>query len=577
MKILIVVPKYEPNIDKSKEYYYLPLGLMYVSAFLKKMRFDVEVVNLNHCEDGKLREVLEKTRYGAVCTGGLFTQMLPIIDVIKTTRQIQPDAKVILGGALASGDPQFALENVCPDFLVLGEGEVTTVNLLSAIESDSDVGKVKGIGYLENGKLVRTEPQELISDLDSHPFPDYAGFEFGYYLDHYMDNDESLATIMDIKKRRVASIITSRNCIAKCTFCYRLMSGGHRIRSIENTMKEVKYLMDTYGINEIDLVDEMFANDKKRIYDFCKGIKPLGIKWRCQLRVGVIDPDVLATMKDAGCYYISYGFESASKVVLKSMKKGAHPAQFEDVIRWTPKAGITIQGNWIFGDPAETIETMNETLKFIKKFPAINLGMFLILPYPGTVLYHRLKEQGEFKDLFAFYINPSSVFHGRPLNMTGLSEGDFNFMCKKIWNEAVICHTFAKILKARKIQPNIAMLDYKCPNCSEIHRDVRIEFHSNSASRLCKKCFQKVSLQRSDVFFSLSNKLRIFYHHFIIRPMLINAKTYRFFEPLINFMHERRKIIKLVKQFLRGKDHGGSATDVDYGSSVMQPQMVKTS
>lgn len=569
MKILIVVPKYEPNIDKNKSYYYLPLGLMYVSAYLKKMGFDVDPINLNHYEDNKLREVLEKTPYDAVCTGGLFTQMLPIIDVIKTTRQIQPNAKVILGGALASGDPQFALENVRPDFLVLGEGEVAAANFLNAIENDSDLNKVKGIAYLENGKLVRTEPQELISDLDNHPLPDYEGFEFEYYLNNYMDVDESLSTIMDIKKRRVASIITSRNCIAKCTFCYRLMTGGHRVRTIENTMQEVKHLIDKYGVNEINLVDEMFANDKKRIYDFCEGIKPLGIKWRCQLRVGVIDPDVLAAMKDTGCYYVSYGFESASKKVLKSMKKGAHPSQFEDVLRWTPKARMTIQGNWIFGDPAETIETMNETLQFMKKFPAINLGMFLILPYPGTTLYHHLKGQGKFKDLFAFYINPSSVFHGRPLNMTSLSGDDFNFMCKKVWNEAVICHAFAKILKSKKIGPSSAILDFKCPVCSKIHHDIKIEFHGRAEGRLCKNCFQKVSLQRSDVFFDFSGKLRNVYHHFVIRPILINPQTYRFFEPLINVVHERKNIgNKLAKRFLPSADHG---------SPVMQPHMVKSS
>ena len=194
--------------------------------------------------------------------------------------------------------------------------------------------------------------------------------------------------------------------------------------------------------------------------------------------------------------------------------------------------------------------------------------LFLILTYPGTMLYHHLKEQGKFEDLFAFYLNPSSVFHGRPLNMTSLSEDDFNFMCKKIWNEAVICHTFAKILKSKKIEPNSAILDYKCPGCSEIHHDIRIEFHGRTETRLCKKCFQRVSIQRSDVFFSLSDKLRNVYHHFIIRPLLINAQTYRFFEPLINVMHERKKINKLVKRFL--------PPSVEHGSSVMQPQMVKS-
>lgn len=553
VRILLVVPKYEPDIEKRKLPYFLPLGLMYVSSYLKKKGYDVDSVNLNHYEDDKLRAVLEKTSYDVICTGGLFTELVPITTVVDTAKRTQPEAKVVLGGALATADPEFALENLDVDFLILGEGEVSMANLCIAIAHKSNFKDVKGIAFNENGELFRTPPPiSLIEDLDSLPSPDYEGFEYGHYLNNHQGLEDTDLTVAGDEKPRMAYVITSRNCVAKCTFCYRLMTGGHRVRTIENTMQEIKYLIDKYGVNEINLIDEMFANDKKRIYDFCKGIKPLGIRWQCQLRVGVIDKYVLEAMKDAGCHYISYGFESASKKVLKSMKKGAHPKQFEDVIRWTSDAGITIQGNWIFGDPAETLETMEETIQFRKKFGAIQFGFFLIIPYPGTVLYNDLKKRGAFKDLVAFYKNPSSVFGAFPLNMTELPEKDFKYMARKVWLEGHIGFIPAKVLSSKKIDARNSMINFQCPNCSEKNQDIRISINGKSIFK-CKKCRQKIRFYRSDITFDLYDKLRRVYHHFILRPMLFNSATHRIFSPIIGSLEGRGKIGGLVKHLLRGK------------------------
>ena len=199
MEILVVVPKYDPNTGKRKSSYFLPLGIMYISSYLKKKGFSVHCLNLNHYEDSKLEQNLQENKYDVICTGGLFTEIVPITAVINTTRRVQPEAKIILGGALASGDPEFTLENLRPDFLVLGEGEVIVVNLVTAIKNKSDFNEVNGIAFLRNGEFFKTSFQEqLISDLDNHPYPDYEGFEFDRFLDHHSARNESFSTIMDI-------------------------------------------------------------------------------------------------------------------------------------------------------------------------------------------------------------------------------------------------------------------------------------------------------------------------------------------------------------------------------------------
>src|SRR3989338_5633067 len=317
MKVLIVVPHYG-----EKDFYYMPLGMTYVSAYLKSKGYDVFFLNLNHHPFSRLREVLQEVRFDAVTTGGLFIHMRPLRAIVETAKIYNPGAKIILGGAVATGDPKFILEELKPDFLTIGEAEWTIDQLLQAIGNKSDFNQVKGIAFMENGNFVRTTPQELIEPLDSLPYPDYEGFEFSHYLDHFAENVQHLAPVRgNIKNRRVGMVISSRDCASKCTFCFRIMGGTYRVRSVENVMGELRYLVENHRINEVYLMDDMFAAKKDRIREFCKELKQLGLPWQCQVRVTSVDDEMLGLMKDAGCYLISFGFESGSKEVLRSMKK----------------------------------------------------------------------------------------------------------------------------------------------------------------------------------------------------------------------------------------------------------------
>ena len=528
----------------------MPLGILCISAFLKSKGFDIHSLNLNHYDNEKLQEVLCEGRYDAVCTGGLFTEIRAVRHVIETTRRFDDRAKVIIGGAIASSDPEFALKELKPDYLVIGEGEVVMENLLRGIEDCKDIREVKGIVFADRGDIIKTPPQPLINDLDSLPFLDYEGFEYDRYLKDYVAYDEYFKLIMDLEKRLKAAVSSSRDCIMKCTFCFRTMGGSYRIRSIDRTISEIKYLIKRYNVNEINLLDEMFSNSKERIYEFCEKIKPLNILWTCQIRVSNITKEALLCMKAAGCYSVSYGFESASGKVLKSMKKGITVDQISRAIKWTLEARMSIQGNFIFGDPAETLETADETFRFLRQYKNINVNYGMIIPYPGTELYFNLKEKGAFKDLAYFYENPQ--LGGNLPNMTTLSAIDYKYLKRKMHMENWLNYASSIILRARRVEGAIYDLTLECANCKKVHHtsfNLDRDLDSIELWMVCNNCYQKIHFLKSKIRFNWYDMVFFFYHRYIARLLLSNRFVHKYFTYYL--IDGSKKILKPLRNILR--------------------------
>jgi len=141
---------------------------------------------MNHHRSQELIGLLQDNCFDVVGTGGHFIHLPVIKSLIKITRQYNPNAKIVLGGGIASTDFEFIFQELKPDFLVVGEGELTTDTLLQALKNNTDLHKVTGIVFKENGNIIKTPPTPLISDLDTLPFPDYEGFEYRYYLDNFL-------------------------------------------------------------------------------------------------------------------------------------------------------------------------------------------------------------------------------------------------------------------------------------------------------------------------------------------------------------------------------------------------------
>lgn len=497
MKILVVAPKYNSNIG---EYYNFPLGIAYVSAALKKSGFDVFCLNLNHYEniEQALAETILNNDIGILATGGLSVHFDKIENIIKYARTIKPHIITIVGGGIITSDPATVFDLLPQvDYGVIGEGEITTVELVDAIIKKEDINKVKGVIYRDLSKSNITDPRTPIDDLDSISFPDYEGFEASKYLSYQMSFDEYDMSIFD--QPRTLPIISSRSCPFKCTFCFHPLGDKYRQRSLEHFFKELDYLIEEYKINYASVYDELFSNDKNRILSFCQEMKKRNIKWMTQLRVDKVDEEMLSILKDSGLFLISYGIESAEPKILQSMKKHITIQQIENALEITKKVQIGFTGNLIFGDAEETYETALTSLNWYQKHMDYLLGLIPISLYPGTPLYWRAIEEGIIKNKKTYLRNPGQI------NASKMSDKEYVSLMDKAWVMFVkaCLNSRGKLKKMQMshlddVKGKIYSLEVTCPFCKNdnVYPNMNIKGIDRFQGLLvlCKHCYSKYTI-----------------------------------------------------------------------------------
>lgn len=498
MKILIIAIRYKPYHTTKADYdYNIPVGLAYISSVLKKGGYEIKWLNLNHY-DGTVDEIIKKTfsreKYNFVLTGGL-SVFYPIIkSCVDAVRKHSPNTQIITGGGAISSQPELVFKSLRPDYLVIGEGEQTTVELLKCLENNGDLDGVNGIGYCgSEGKLILTKSREAIRDLDSLPYPDYEGFGINTYLDHMVSS--SNAPYYDLfDYPRAYPLISSRSCPYSCTFCFHPIGKIYRQRSIQNIIGEINIAINRYKINIINIYDELFSYNEEKVYEFCKQIKQLSktvpweIRWNCQIRVDKLDEDLLTTMKDSGCYILSLGLESYSLTILDSMHKKITPQQIDQTLQMTHRLRMTVQGNFIFGDVAETTETAYETLNYWKRSiysgGGVNLGF--IQPYPGTHLYRHCVKKGIIKDEFEFLEN-ITTWMAKPINMSNtMTEQELNNLWIDIYDAERRYHKYVEPLAVIK-NNDTNEVHAKCPYCDvvSIYKNYTFDKYMYGSQMIC--------------------------------------------------------------------------------------------
>ncbi|MEK6936381.1 MAG: radical SAM protein, partial [Nanoarchaeota archaeon] len=385
-----------------------------------------------------------------------------------------------------------------PDFGVIGEGEETIIELLTKLKTGGKTTQVNGIICKnENNETIITKSRKLIEDLDLLPFPDFNGIGFNESLEN-----ASAYGLFDYP--RIYPILCSRGCPFQCTFCYHCLGIKYRIRSIEGILKELKVAIKKYKINSIMIYDDLFSFDKQRLYDFCKRIKKLikevswEIRWDCQISVQNVDKEMLRILKDSGCYEVSYGFESYSSIVLKSMKKPITPQQIDNAIKLTLESGLSIRGGFIFGDTAETKETAYETLNYWKKNCRGLIGLNFIQPYPGSEIYNNCVKKGIIKDKLDFIKN--HISHINWLNLTNnMSDGEILKLKEDILDarRRHCKYTIPLSIHEDRKNKNRYNILIKCPQCNKkiLYRNCFINNRIHYfIGMCCKNCFNRISI-----------------------------------------------------------------------------------
>lgn len=485
MKICILLPRfnknpfiYDPHSHERIYNYMMPLGLAYISSVLKQNNFDVTVINLNH-EDGLINDILNhkltETIYDILFTGSLSIYYPNIRDYIKYIREISPNTKIVVGGGLISAQPEIMFKLLKPDFIVIGEGEQTVIELVKCIENNGNLSNIDGLGFYQNA-LVINKPRKPIMNLDTIPFPDHKDMGLNEYLNRMLPQNYILFDSFD--NPRAYPILMSRSCPFGCTFCYHQIGKKYRQRSIENIMDEIRFVTNEYKINIFSCYDELFAYDKERIIEFCNQMRdfretvPWDIKWNCSLRVSDVDDELIKIMKESGCFLISFGLESYSNVILESMRKKITSQQIDNALQIVSNNNIAIQGTFIFGDPAETIETAQETLNYFKeKRDVIRGGVQLgfIIVFQGSPLYNWCIQTSLITNEVEFIENRAKngyVFH-EPMNMTGLSNKEFYKLKSKIMTDIYTVGHHITPIKSDNID-GASEVHIKCPYCNNI-------------------------------------------------------------------------------------------------------------
>lgn len=388
MKIILIHPPYLYiyGPDKSAAHSHFPLGLGYIASILRKNAknevkiFDPEAEGIGFDVLAKRLRCESPDVVGITAFTPSFASALEVARISKQ----HTNAKIVLGGIHASSLPDEILKNNTEfDVLVLGEGEYAMLELCRALDADrkADLSSIKGIAYRKNGEIIKTPPQEFITDLDKLPFParDLAN------LDWYKPNDFSS------RGKRSASMITTRGCPYYCVHCASHLTMGRRFRahSAGYVVGEMEMLVKDCGIEHIFLKDDTFTYDQARAKEICRGIIDKGLKfdWTCLSRVNTVSWELLKLMKEAGCFTISYGVESGDEQVLRNLKKGATLQQAREALRMTNRAGIKSQCSFMLGNPGDTKASIMKTINFACELDPL-VGLFYILtPYPGTEAY----------------------------------------------------------------------------------------------------------------------------------------------------------------------------------------------
>lgn len=492
MKTLIIIPNYY-DTENGGRYYEMPLGLGYINAAMRKANLNVECLNLNHLpgsEEEKcnfMGNYISEHNIDIVMTGAI-TAFYPILKkIFAITKSVNNNIITIGGGGAYTSEPIVFSELTDIDFAVIGEGDITNVELVQTLISGGDVSQVKGIVYQSEDGYKQTAEREPIDDLDAIPFPCYDGFDVEAYLDRQRVSDTYYSYFSDTP--RIMPMTLARSCPYQCKFCFHPVGNRYRVRSLDNFFAELDQLIDKYHINGVVILDELFSAKVDRIYEFCERIKPYQIHWLVQMRVDIITEELLMVMKEAGCYTISYGIESYSPVVLKNMKKFIKPADINQALALTQKVGIDIQGNFILGDELENRTTLYETLSWWCKHLEYGVNLAFIETYPGTGYYKECIKKGSISDKKAFIRNGNFI-----VKLTDMSDDDYRKMLiitsiLRVYNTANV----GKVLDLYNENDYITMTVI-CAHCGaeNVYVNVEKKTFSQLSFRIgCRKCNQR--------------------------------------------------------------------------------------
>ncbi len=393
---------------------YPPLGTLYAAATLRAHGYDVALFDamLAGSEDEWAAAldrhqpryaILYEDNFNYLSKMCLLRMRAAAFTMIEAARL--RGCTVIVCGADATDHAEDYLSRGA-DFVLLGEGEITLVELLERLNRRSnaealDVTDILGLAW-PGGRTARRSD---ITRLDDLPFPAWDLIDVEHYRDIWLRQHGYYSMNM----------VTTRGCPYHCNWCAKPIWGQrYHSRSPENVVAELKWLKETYRPDHIWFADDIFGLKPGWIERFGQlaQAQQAVVPFKCLLRADLIKPAVVAGLQAAGCKTVWMGAESGSQRILDAMEKGTTVAQVGEARRALGVAGIEVGYFLQFGYPGETRDDIAATLQLVRQTQPDDIGISVSYPLPGTKFYERVKAQLGEKQNWNSSADLAMLYHG---------------------------------------------------------------------------------------------------------------------------------------------------------------------
>ncbi|MBN1220513.1 MAG: radical SAM protein [Anaerolineae bacterium] len=423
MKVLLASP--ESEVWNSRKHIHMGLG--YLAGSLLAHGYEVEIWDAAVEEAIEtLDQKLSREHFDVVGISAPTPLITNAWEAAKIAKK--HGAVTILGGPHLTLQPHESMQKPQVDLVVRGEAEYTIIEILQAAEKEQLIvkselsminesvnnsqftihnsqlfhpaagwGNILGLSWRNtDGKIIHNPDRALPDDIDAIPFPAHHLFKIERYT-----NLNPLTDGLDMNARAY-TIVTSRGCPYKCTYCSKPITGDTwRGRSIDNVIAEWQWLVKDLGATEIGITDDIWNLDKERAKNLCWALikaKLNHVPWVTihGMKVNNTDEELFKLMKQAGCKRVGFGVENGDDWMLRHViKKGQTVDMVRQAFKWAKQARLQTMGFFIFGMPGETEESMEKTIRLALEIDPDLAHFMMAAPFPGTEMWETLKKHGD--------------------------------------------------------------------------------------------------------------------------------------------------------------------------------------
>jgi radical SAM superfamily enzyme YgiQ (UPF0313 family) len=385
LRVLLVNPYLLSEDEREARSFhpYPPMGPLYVAAALEREGHHVEF--LDAVFEPSIEGIVEAVSRSDAAVVGAYTTFLSRDNALKVGKAARArGAFAIAGGPDANVEPEAYLDEAF-DAVVLGEGEVTAVQLLSILSKGGQWQGIAGLAWLEDDQMAQGPARDRIVDLESIEFPARSLADIDGYARRWRERHGYFGL----------SLMSSRGCPYDCAFCSRPVFGRKvRRRSVTNVVEELREIRFVHGADRVRFADDILPLDRKWMMDLLEAIKEanLGLEFECLARADLVDEEMLVAMADVGFKEVFYGVESGSDTVLEAMCKGQTREQVLRATTLTRKAGMVQHWFIMFGYPGETVEDVERTVDMIIDVAPESISTTVAYPIRGTPLHDQVRD-----------------------------------------------------------------------------------------------------------------------------------------------------------------------------------------